>query len=291
MTGIEKGILDSLDNFHLAGIVPLSGFEVENKIGVLHPGLLSLSSTLLAVERSIIECNYAGCKTIWVVCNENYQPIIRQRVKDFTTSFYSLSSAKFSRFGQTKIKHIPIYYVSIPASLRGKRDSLGWAVLHAAQQAFYVCAKISKWLVPNKYFVSNPYGIHDPKIISENKSILTSTHNLFITEKDKSVANAMNMSFSFRPDDFIKIRKNIKSFCTGSVTKPYWSSRNFSIDKFFNYDNISNVNNIEVDHYYSLTSWEDYRNFIKSKDSSWYERYNLQNLNQTLKERIIYENE
>ena len=292
MNDISPGILDRLDNFHLAGIIPISGTEVESiRLGLVHPALAPISSTLLAVERSVLECNLIGCETIWIVCNENYQPLLRQRIKDFTTSVYSIASSRFSKFGQTKLKQIPIFYVAIPLTLRRKRDSLGWSVLHGANHAFAVCAKVSKWIVPNKYYVSNPYGICDPSLPAENKGLLTSSENLFISYGGKTVSDGLNTSFSFRPADFLKIRKNVKAQCTGSTKKPYWSSRHFSIDKFFNYDNIDSVNNIETSHYYDLGSWNSYRNFISSDHGQIYENYNLQNLNKKLKERILHENE
>lgn len=292
MNNVKENILNKLENFHLAGIIPLSGFEIQgSNVGMTHIGLSPLSDTLLAVERAVIECNYAGCETIWIVCNEDYQPLLRHRVKDSTTSMYSLSSSRFAKFPQTKLRQIPIFYVPIPATLRGKRDSLGWSILHGALQAFTVCTKISKWLVPNKYFVSSPYGVHDPKLISAHKKKLFSTHNLFLSFEKKTVSHGLNTSFTFRPEDYIKIKKNIKNICTGSTKKPYWSSRNFTIDKFFNCDIIDNVNEVQLDHYYSLTNWGEYKAFISSKESHQYDKYSLQKLNHQTNERILYENE
>lgn len=290
MQTINQNILDNLNNFHLAGIIPVAGLPAgEHQPGLLHPSLVPLSGSLLAIERSILECNYAGCKTIWIVCNEDIQPAIKYRVKDYTTSFTSLVSSKFSKFSQPRLEYIPIFYVSIPLPVRDKRDSLGWTVLHGAQQAFTVCTKISKWVIPNKYYVSIPYGVQNPQTISNHKKQLFSTRNIFTSYKNNDVSSGLMTSFSFRPADFIRIKKNVKKLCTGSVSKPYWSSKNFTIDKFFNYDNIDNVDIAELDHYYRISNWFDYKEFLSSESSALYDSFDAQKINHTLKERITHE--
>lgn len=273
---------------HLAGIVPLSGYEVDGGCEdvLFHPSLSRLSHSLLAVERSILECNLAGCETIWVVCNEDMQPIIKSRIGDSVSCLESIKSSMFSPLQSQKVKQIPIFYVPVPLSLRGKRDSLGWSVLHGANESFMVSAKISKWLQPNKYYVSFPYSVYDPEAPLKCKKILTSTHNLVFTNDNNSVQTGSLMGFTFRPEDFKKIRKNIKKECTGSVSRPYWSSRNFKIDKFFKCGNIDNVRKVELEHFYPCRSWDEYSTFLKSEHLTHYEKFDLQKLNSKIKERI-----
>ena len=274
---------------HLAGIVPLSGCEVtESCEGALfHPSLARLSTHLLAVERSILECNLAGCETIWVVCNEDMQPIIKSRIGDSVSCLESIRSSMFSPLQSEKVKQIPIFYVPVPLSLRGKRDSLGWSILHGANESFMVSAKISKWLQPNKYYVCFPYSVYDPETPSKHKKILTSTHNLVFTSGGQSIQTGSLIGFTFRPEDFKRIRKNIKKECTGSVSKPHWSSRNFKVDKFFKCGNIDNVRKVELDHFYSCRSWDEYLVFLRSEHATFYDKFDLQKLNSIIKERVI----
>ena len=277
---MNHNIIKSSCNFHLAGIVPVSGCEVagDSKF-ILHPSLWQLSEHLLSVERSILELNYAGCETIWVVCNYDIQPILRARVGNSVTSFESLGQARFSpRNKREKLKQIPIFYVAIPATQLDKRDSLGWSILYGANQAFMTCAKISKWVLPSKYYVSFPYGVIDPKEASSLKKLLRSEYNMFFTHSGKSVESSDMLSFTFSPMDFKKIRKQVKSICSGSTSKPYWSSRNYNLDKFYNCGNIDNITNITIDNYSPCLTWSEYKKHLVSPFSETMEKYNLQKI-------------
>ena len=62
---------------NVVGIVPLSGWH--NSFDFPWPDYLQpLREGFLAVERSVYECAYAGCDSIWVVCNDDVAPIIKK---------------------------------------------------------------------------------------------------------------------------------------------------------------------------------------------------------------------
>ena len=278
---MNHNIIKSTCNFHLAGIIPVSGHEISTTSdSVIHPCLRPLSENLLAIERSVLELNYAGCETIWIVCNYDVQPLIKSRVGNSTTSLESLARAKFSSYEKReKLKSIPIFYVAIPPTQLDKRDSLGWSILHGANQSFLTCTKISKWILPNKYYVSFPYGVCDPKCASGIGRQLRSEGNIFFeSHSGQSISTSDMLSFTFSPVDFKRIRGEIKKSCSGSLVKPYWSSRNYTLDKFFNYGIIDNIVNIEAGEYHPCLTWTQYKKFLASPLSSTMEHYNLQKL-------------
>ena len=43
-----------------------------------------------------------------------------------------------------------------------------------------------------------------------------------------------------------------------------WSSKNFTLDKIFNHDNIDIEKKINIENYCNLDSWESLRNYYKS---------------------------
>ena len=56
--------------YHLAGVVPVAGLHSD--FGFPWPDCMQpIAKNYLAIERAIVECAYAGCETIWVVCNES----------------------------------------------------------------------------------------------------------------------------------------------------------------------------------------------------------------------------
>ena len=56
--------------FHLAGIVPVAGKESD--FGFEWSGcMMPIASNYTAVERAVVECAWAGCETIWIICNDD----------------------------------------------------------------------------------------------------------------------------------------------------------------------------------------------------------------------------
>ena len=64
-------------SFHLAGIIPIAGQDLDFNMP-WHDCLMPIAQNYLAVERAVVECAYAGCETIWVVCHDDMQPLIGQ---------------------------------------------------------------------------------------------------------------------------------------------------------------------------------------------------------------------
>ena len=68
--------------FHLAGIVPVAGKALDFNFP-WHDCLQPIAQNYLAVERAVVECAYAGCETIWIVCHDDMQPLIRYRLGEY----------------------------------------------------------------------------------------------------------------------------------------------------------------------------------------------------------------
>ena len=67
-----------MSKFHLAGIIPVAGQPLDFKMP-WPDSMMPLNEDYLAVEHSVVECAYAGCETIWIVCNDDIQPLIKSR--------------------------------------------------------------------------------------------------------------------------------------------------------------------------------------------------------------------
>ena len=110
------------NGFHLSGIIPVSG----NKEGDLkfpwHDSLMPLGNDYLAVERSVVECAYAGCETIWIVCNDDIQPLIRYRLGDYVKDPVWFNRSKYGKYPKNETRETtrsmiaPILSIDIPKS-------------------------------------------------------------------------------------------------------------------------------------------------------------------------------
>ena len=198
---VSEKAFSSQANFHLAGIIPIAGQPLEYKMP--YPDcLLPIAPDYTAIEAAVIECAFAGCDTIWIVCNDDIAPLVRYRVGDFIQApihFYN----KFEALPTDRRKRIPIFWVPLHPKDRDRRDCLSWSVLHGAVTALKVSDKISQWLIPDKYYVSFPYGIMDPRELQKQRRQIKNKKNFYVVSDGKSVQDNMYTSFTFGKEEFI----------------------------------------------------------------------------------------
>jgi hypothetical protein len=252
---------------NLAGIVPLSGFK--SAFDFPWPDYLQpIREGMLALDRSIYECAYAGCDSIWVVCNDDVAPLIKNRLGDYVMSPRYFEEKDFVKRKDYHEKWIPIYYTPINQKDRDRRDSLAWSILHGALSSFLISNKMSKWVTPTKYYVSFPFGIYDASVIRDYRSDIRGTKSFFLSHRDKTVKDGKYLGFTFFPEDWIKFKWNIKNSCTGgdkSIPAPErWSSRHFNLKRVFDIPEVKIDESLELKDYYDLTSWESLQNYYRS---------------------------
>ena len=148
--------------------------------------------------------------------------------------------------------------------------------LFISSSAFKVSATVSKWIYPNKYWVSFPYGYFNPELLREHRQKISSPKNFLITHKGQSPDQGVHTSFSFGKDEFVKFRRQIRKG-TGTFTdevdedgiprtklpiEKRYSARWFNLESVF--IDLNTENTLEVEEFYDLSSWEKYRNYLSS---------------------------
>ncbi len=251
---------------NLAGVIPVSGYE--DKLGTVLPdSCFSLNKDYTAIERSVIECAYAGCNTIWIVCNDTFAPIIKKIIGDYIIDPASYESQNFVKYQKQQIKYIPVFYTPVHPKDRDKRDSLGWSALYGALVSYSISHKISGWIAPKKYFISFPFGIYNPLLAKENrKSINSLTENFYFSFEDQTVREGRYLGFTLFPEEWKIIKTSLKNSCSGgSRNLPLaerWSSKDFTLDKIYNNDIIVVDKKSEVEIYHDLETWESIKNYF-----------------------------
>lgn len=252
---------------NVSGIIPLAGFD--SSFDFPWPDYLQpLREGMLAVERSIYECAYAGCDSIWVVCNDDVSPLLKARLGDYVMNPRYFQEKDFVKRKDYHEKWTPIFYTAVSQKDRHRRDSLAWSILHGSLTSFVVSSKMSQWCIPTKYFVSFPQGIYHPGLVNDHKDAIRGPNSFFLAADGKTVRDNKYTGFTFFPQDWPKFKHNAKLLCTGGdKSKPFeerWSSRNLSLDKMFKLDIIPVDTIIEVGEYYDLDSWESLRAYYQS---------------------------
>lgn len=272
--------------FHLAGIVPVAGKKLDFNFP-WHDSLMPIAPDYLAVERAVFECAAAGCETIWVVCHKEMQPLIRHRMGDWVLdpSTNPYITSKFVYNAHDLERQVPIYYVPIHPKDRDKRDCLSWSVLFGVMRAYHVSHKISKWVVPERYYVAFPYGVYDVRVVRNNRDKISTTNNFYVSHGGKTVADGEYLGFSMGVEDFIMYRKQLRQKAINSW-KPgaFWdeeaktikgerlsaaerhTARHFELDTVFGCAILDGAHTEEAAWYYNVSNWDGYCKYLGSEE-------------------------
>jgi hypothetical protein len=264
---------------HLAGVIPVANLKSDFELDT-PPFLLPIAPAFTAIQKSIFECAMAGCQTIWIAANDDVAPILRKHIGEwvFDPVHYKRDLTKF--YSEVR-KEIPIYYAPIHPKDRDKRDSYGWSVLYGMYSAWLVSYKISKWLVPDKFFISFPMGVYDIYSLRQHrKAILSQKSNFFLMHEGKTVKNNEHLSFTMFGEDFKKCRRSVNKKTTRGYLRPgpdevipskklpieeRWSARFFNFEDVFEEIDETNASKVEVEWYYDISNWEGYKGFLASE--------------------------
>lgn len=284
----DKPFLD-LQNFHLAGIIPVAGHKLD--FGMEWDECLSpISPNYTLIENAIYECAWAGCDTIWIVVNDDMAPLLRHRIGERIQDPIYVTN-KFATAQKNYQKHIPIFYVPIHPKDRDKRDCLAWSVLHGAVSCLKISDFLSKWIKPDKYYVSFPFSVFNSFDLRQHRRKIRSKNNFYVTKNGLSVEDNLYASFTFGKEEFVKYRRIIRQKGTGMYDRSSpkdergihterlpieerYSARHFDLQDVFIDLDVSEDNSVEPSWYYDIGSWEQYCVFLSTEESKKIKRPN-----------------
>jgi len=265
---------------HLAGIIPVANLKTDFDMDV--PAIMMpVDAGYTAIQKAVFECAIAGCQTIWIVANDDLAPIVRKRVGEWVYDpvYYS---RKFTKFYQGVRKEIPIYYVPIHPKDRDRRDSYGWGVLYGVLAAWKVAYKISKWLLPDKYYITFPMSAYNIYNLREYRiQISNMKENFFLTHNGKTVKDNIPLAFTMFGDDFKACRRAVNKKTSRTFVNPppgempseklpieeRWSARHFDFKDVFGEVEEKNAVRLEMDWFYDLSKWREYCEFLGSENN------------------------
>jgi hypothetical protein len=264
-------------SFHLAGIIPLAASTGEFNLPG-HDVLMPLAPDFNLIEKSIAECSYAGCESIWIVCNDDIAPFIKYKVGDWVEDLYTIEAGQYVRYPKEGHVSIPIYYVPIHPKHRDKYDCYAWSILHGANVAYWICRRLGRWLIPDKYYVSFPFGVSNPEEAKKARGKMSGKKLFYFSYDGKTVCDGLPLGFTFDALEWRRARDIIKS-----NSRSYYpplegekmpsrllpleerrKSRHFKLLDVFKGADLSNAIIKEVSWFYDLTAWEEYCKLILS---------------------------
>jgi len=263
---------------HLAGIVPVA--QLETDYSSITPDVLTLlAPDYTAIQNAVMSCAMAGCKTIWIVANNDVAPLVKKAVGEWVHDpvYYKRD---FTKFYSNVRKEVPIYYTPVHPKDLDSRNSYGWSVLHGIYSSWFVSYKISRWIIPEKYFIAFPMSVYDYRILRELRPQIQDANNNFsLTYKNQTVMDNLPISFTMKGEDYLQCRRNVNKITTReylppspgqlpSVKRPLserWSARYFDLSTVFAKWNLNQkIQTHELDWFYDIREWEQYRAYMAS---------------------------
>ena len=266
-----------IKQFHLAGIVPIAGPPSDFNFP-WHDCCMPIAQNYLAIERAVVECAYAGCETIWIVCHDDMQPLIRHRLGEYISDPVWAQRPQDPKQEQRR-KQIPIFYVPIHPNDRDKRDCLAWSVLHGAMSSYSISKRISKWVTPDRFYTAFPYGVYPVDGLREKRREISSRSGFAFSHHGRTIKEGEYLGFTFNSEQFIQIRKSFRKNATGMFKnttagipkeklpiEERYSARFFSLQDVFGQLEFDKEDVVELPWYHKINNWENYCSFLSSKE-------------------------
>ena len=258
---------------NLVGIIPIAGHDTYDFDQPWPDCMMPIGPSYSLIEAAVVECAWAGCKSIWIVVNDDIGPLVRKSIGDWCGDPV-WAHRTFDPIPGLSKRRIPIYYVSVNPKDRFKRDCTAWSVIHGALTAFKVMAQVSDWMTPTKYYVSFPHGFFPAWQLRDHRKIIASEQNIYISSNGNTVADDYFCSFTFGKNEWLDFRRIIRTGTgkrvPGSTIEDdllldpseRWSARYFPLSKVFEPLDLNLSYEIKVDNYFNIRNWEEYRDFL-----------------------------
>lgn len=255
---------------NLTGIIPIGGASRTDYSFPWHDSLMPISKDYHAIQNAVYQCAMAGCKTIWIVSDMEFQPLVKEIVQEWIMDPYSIDKDKIKE--EYDHFRIPIYYVPIHSKDRERRDCLAWSILYGATMANEVSTKISAWTALRRFYVSFPHGIFDPQELERYRSaglmntISLSKEPFRLTYGGKGATNGVQVGFTISKE---KVEETLKYFRKLEYSQSHGKkhpARFFSLDKVFAnlYIDEEEVLTHDLDEFYQINTWQGYREYMAS---------------------------
>lgn len=166
---------------------------------------------------------------------------------------HDFERSSYSKYPSDNRSVVPIFYAPLSFKHQNKLG-VGVSVMDGIYSSFHVSSKISKWLVPHRYYVSSPYGIYDPQI-NRLRSELASDVSFFLSHDERTALDGEHLGFCLGVEEV--------KHCS-YLFKKMDVRTNFSLDIILDNDIVRNkLKKFEIEKYYNIQNWQGYEDMWK----------------------------
>jgi len=208
------------------------------------------------LERAVYECAMAGCHTIWITVNDDWQKLIKKRIGDYVEDPLYLNRV-MDRWPSESKRRIYIYYVPELARYRTARYGDAWGIINSAIYATRVAFGVGSYTVPSSYYAAFPMGLYEPELVRQHRQDIKNENKFYIEHDGNSIKTGHKMGFSFSYEDMREINCELgKRRLTG----------NLSFTDVYNKLDFSGVDPTPAPWYNEIESWPDYAEYMASNN-------------------------
>ena len=242
---------------NLAGIIPVAGYATDIDLP-WHHVTMPFDKNKVLIQNSVYTCAMAGCRSIWIICNDDIQPLIKSIVGDqIQDPVYKFRS--FTKFAGDHKKTIPVFYVPVPIRDRQRRDNIAWSAIYGCLLSNKIFGQLSTYVAPDQFFISWPYAMLDSSAFREHRPSIQKKSMLF----DCGGKNIFTGDFLPVVCNIEEIKK-IKKYCYG-LQNPYGANQLLSeLEPHELFAELRKTEIVEVEcNYTRVASWADYCSLLK----------------------------
>lgn len=264
----------------LIGIIPVAGQDLDYQF-FFNDNFIPIGKNFLAIERSIAECCFFKCTSIWIVLPKYTEPVIKQRVGDVVY--------RWDQF-RKNLQPVPVYYIGLHPRDIGRRDSIPWSVICAGGVIKKFAKKFSPQILPEKFWISFPFGVYPfshltvkllQTIWKKDVRVVLQGFDEF-EGKMLDVFSGGMLGCTLFLEDFAKMRNSFRKQAVGEFLRTprgvypsekvpiedRWSGRWLQMKDVLSDLDLSNVYYHNVGSYAGIETWKKYSFFLSRRWAS-----------------------
>jgi len=271
--------MERTDKNHLAkmvGIIPLDGYGNDEQFPY-SPWLKPIVKDLTLVENAVLQCAFFGCKQIFIVCEERSARMLKRHIGEWVEdpSHYW----KHYKYPTGYRIQIPIYYIRMTEKDKRQRGSYTWAIIQGAEIANRTARHVSRWTMPEKFFITFPWAAFDFWEIKQYRQQLAMAKEFYLSHNGKTAWDGEFLPFSITQSSLREIRKNflkVNTILYKSISdfkrdgkwlerlppEEQYSGRTFPIEKLLLPVDNSTYKEAKIEEYYNASTWEGYQEAV-----------------------------
>ena len=245
---------------HVAGIIPVIQNSSEFNMD-WHDCLMPIAPGYTAIEHCVYECAMAGCHTIWIIAADDVSPLVRRRLGDFVQD--PVFIGRKGKFPSKDRRPIPIFYTPSDSSY----NSVAWSIAQGASKAMKISSSISKWLVPEKFYISFPCSVYDVKFLRQHRHSIINEDNVLLSTAGRTVGDGEFTAFTFGVDNLRESLVLLNKLENENLFDDQKENikDTFSLDKIFSrVIIIEESEQVELPFYSCIEDWNGYCNYLSS---------------------------